>query len=174
MTAYKSSFFYKYILILFLGFGCSFNLQAKANTKKLDEKAEDFTLKSKQHGNLKLAEQKGQVIMLNFWASWCGPCRAEMPLLEKLQKKYAKHGFSVWGVNTDSNQKMANKVLKDMSITFPILYDTDSSVFERYKVDAMPSSIFIDRNGKKRWLHRGFVSGDEKSYEKIIRQLIRE
>lgn len=174
MVSYCIKSFVKYSLMFLLIFGVSLSTQAKSSTKKLDEQAQDFTLKSKQHGNLKLAEQKGQVIMLNFWASWCGPCRAEMPLLEKLQKKYARHGFSIWGINTDTNQKMANKVLKNMSITFPILYDSDSSVFEMYKVDAMPSSIFIDRNGKKRWLHRGFVSGDEKSYEKLIRTLIRE
>lgn len=159
---------------LLLGLSLSLSAQAKSNSQTLNATAEDFTLKSKQHGNLKMSEQKGQVIMLNFWASWCGPCRAEMPLLEKLHKKYHKRGFSIWGVNTDTNQRMANKVLKDMSISFPILYDTDSSVFEMYKVDAMPSSIFIDRNGNKRLLHRGFVKGDEKAYEQMIRKLIRE
>ena len=73
---------------------------------------------------------KGQVIMLNFWASWCGPCRQEMPILEQLNNKYQKLGFAVWGVNVDEDPALAEKLLKETGVTFPILLDSKSQVSE--------------------------------------------
>ena len=86
--------------------------------------APDFTLKSTGGNNLRLSEMRGQVVLVNFWASWCGPCRQEMPLLDELQNKYSKLGFTVLGVNVDKNPAKADKILKDIPVTFPVLYDT--------------------------------------------------
>ncbi|QIL90930.1 TlpA disulfide reductase family protein [Microbulbifer harenosus] len=136
--------------------------------------AADFTLASLKDGNLKLSEQRGDVIMLNFWASWCGPCREEMPLLNDLHARYESVGFKVWGVNVDANREDAQAMLNKIPVEFPVLFDAESSVSRLFGVEAMPSSVFIDRDGKVRYVHKGYRSGDEAEYKKIIKELIRE
>lgn len=134
----------------------------------------DFTLASNKGDNLRLAEQRGDVIMLNFWASWCGPCRKEMPLLDELHSRYEAAGFQVWGVNVDSERADAEKMLGKIPVDFPILFDSAGDISKKYGIDAMPSSVFIDRDGNVRHIHRGYRDGDEAAYKKIIKELIRE
>lgn len=136
--------------------------------------APDFTLDSRSGTPLSLAQYKGQVVMLNFWASWCVPCRQEMPLLDSIQKKYGKLGFTLIGVNVEPDSKAANAVLEKIPVSFPIVYDTESKVSKAYNVGGMPSSIFIDRKGQVRVLHKGYKPGDENAYMDQIRTLIRE
>lgn len=136
--------------------------------------APDFTLKSNQGKNLKLSEHRGEVILLNFWASWCGPCRQEMPELEKLQARYQDYGFTILGVNVEEDSSKADGVLRKTPVSFPILYDTSNKVSKVYDVRAMPSTVMIDRDGNMRYLHKGYVPGDEAEYAKWIKKLIRE
>ena len=136
--------------------------------------ASDFTLASLKDGNLKLSEQRGEVIMLNFWASWCGPCREEMPLLSDLHARYEPVGFQVWGVNVDANREDAQAMLNKIPVEFPVLFDAESDVSKLFGVEAMPTSVFIDRDGNVRYVHKGYRSGDEAEYKKIIKELIRE
>ena len=133
-----------------------------------------FTLGSSAGSNVSLAQYKGQVVMLNFWASWCGPCRQEMPLLESIYKKYNRMGFTLIGVNVEPDSNAANQWLKQTPVSFPILYDKDSKVSKMYDVAGMPSTVIIDRTGKVRVLHRGYKPGDENEYLDSIRSLIRE
>jgi peroxiredoxin len=136
--------------------------------------APPFTLAAKGGSNVSLSQYKGQVVMINFWASWCGPCREEMPLLESIYKKYNKLGFTMIGVNVEPDSKAADEWLKATPVSFPILYDTDSKVSKLYEVAGMPSTVIIDRNGNLRKLHRGYKPGDENEYLDSIRSLIRE
>jgi peroxiredoxin len=136
--------------------------------------AQNFTLKSAQGSNIRLSEYRGQVVLINFWASWCGPCRQEMPHLNELQKKYEALGFTVFGVNVEQDRKMADQVLKDIPVSFPILFDESNAVSELYDVDAMPVTVLVDRNGDIRFAHRGYKSGNEDVYERQIRSLIKE
>jgi thiol-disulfide isomerase/thioredoxin len=136
--------------------------------------APPFTLAAKGGSNVSLSQYKGQVVMINFWASWCGPCREEMPLLESIYKKYNKLGFTMIGVNVEPDSKAADEWLKATPVSFPILYDTDSKVSKLYAVAGMPSTVIIDRNGNVRTLHRGYKPGDENEYLDSIRALIRE
>jgi peroxiredoxin len=136
--------------------------------------APPFTLAAKGGSNVSLSQYKGQVVMINFWASWCGPCREEMPLLETIYKKYSKLGFTMIGVNVEPDSKAADEWLKATPVSFPILYDTDSKVSKLYAVAGMPSTVIIDRSGNLRKLHRGYVPGDENEYLDSIRALIRE
>jgi thiol-disulfide isomerase/thioredoxin len=136
--------------------------------------APDFTLKSSTDENVRLAEQRGQVVMLNFWASWCGPCRQEMPLLDNISKKYGKMGFVLYGVNVDQDIAEAKKVLQKINVNYSILFDPESKLSDLYKVDAMPTSVFIDKKGKIRFINRGYVAGDEEKYTKQIKELISE
>jgi peroxiredoxin len=133
-----------------------------------------FTLASRAGQDVSLAQYKGQVVMINFWASWCGPCRQEMPLLESIYRKYGKMGFTMIGVNVEPDSNAANEWLKATPVSFPILYDRDSKVSKLYDVAGMPSTVIIDRSGKLRVLHRGYKPGDENEYLDSIRSLIRE
>jgi peroxiredoxin len=136
--------------------------------------APDFTLKSSTGENVRLAEQRGQVVILNFWASWCGPCRAEMPLLDAMSKKYGKMGFVLYGINVDQDTAEAKKVLQKISVNYSVLFDPESKLSDLYNVDAMPTSVFIDKKGQIRHIHRGYVAGDEEKYIKQIKELISE
>ena len=145
-----------------------------AKTENLSGPAPDFTLPLAGKKKLKLSQLKGNVVMVNFWASWCGPCREEMPLIEDLFQKYKKLGFVVYGVNVDANPKDAQELVKASGVSFPVGYDTKNKVSQLYSIDSMPSTVMVDRKGNMRFLHRGYKPGYEKDYEKQIRQLIRE
>jgi peroxiredoxin len=136
--------------------------------------APQFTLGARSGQSVSLAQFKGQVVMLNFWASWCGPCRQEMPLLESIYKKYNRLGFTLIGVNVEPDSNAANDWLKQTPVSFPILYDKESRVSKMYDVAGMPSTVIIDRAGKVRMLHRGYKPGDENEYLDSIRTLVRE
>lgn len=145
-----------------------------AASEKISGKAPNFTLKSRSGKNIKLSELRGEVVMLNFWASWCGPCRQEMPLLEKIHKKYKRLGFTLLGVNVEENSTDAKNYLKDVKVTFPILFDKTQKTSKLYDVSAMPTTILIDRNGNKRFIHKGYKPGYENDYKKQIKKLLRE
>ena len=136
--------------------------------------APSFTLPSRAGDNVSLDQLKGQVVMLNFWASWCGPCRQEMPLLDQMHKRYSALGFTLVGVNVEANTADAERWLKDTPVSFPVLFDRDSKVSKLYDVSAMPSTVFIDRKGNVRYLHRGYKAGDESEYLNQIRALLKE
>lgn len=140
----------------------------------MGSQAPDFTLKSKSGKNVRLSDYRGQVVMINFWASWCGPCRQEMPLLEKMHRRYSKLGFVLLGVNVEADSSKANAYLKDIPVSFPVLYDTNNKASKLYDVSAMPTTIILDRNGKMRFLHQGYKPGYEKDYKKQVKQLIKE
>ena len=136
--------------------------------------APDFTLKSISGENLKLSEYRGEVVLINFWASWCGPCRQEMPVLSELHDKYKALGFTVLGVNVEEDSSKARKLLEKMSVSFPVLLDNESVVSKQYDVVAMPSTVLVDRNGNMRYLHKGYKPGLEDVYLQQVRDLIRE
>ncbi|MGB6605701.1 MAG: TlpA disulfide reductase family protein [Steroidobacteraceae bacterium] len=136
--------------------------------------APQFTLGARSGHDVSLAQYKGDVVMLNFWASWCGPCRQEMPLLESIYEKYNKLGFVLLGVNVEPDSNAANDWLKATPVSFPILYDKESKVSRLYDVEGMPSTVIIDRAGRVRMLHRGYKPGDENEYLDSIRALVRE
>jgi peroxiredoxin len=137
-------------------------------------KAPEFTLKSRGGQNLRLSDYRGQVLLINFWASWCGPCRQEMPLLEDLYKRYNKLGFTIMGVNVDTDSTKANNYLRDITVTFPVVYDVTNAVSKSFNVNAMPTTVIVDRNGNMRYLHQGYQPGYEKAYKKEVVQLIKE
>jgi thiol-disulfide isomerase/thioredoxin len=133
-----------------------------------------LVLAARDGGKVNLADLKGQVVMINFWATWCGPCRQEMPLLAQLQTKYEPLGFTLLGVNVEPDSAAAVDWLKGVPVQFPILFDTDSAVAGRFGVEGMPSTVFVDRNGQVRYVHRGYKPGDEAKYADMIRSLVKE
>ncbi len=121
-----------------------------------------------------LNQYKGQVVMVNFWATWCGPCQQEMPLLDQMYKKYKPAGFTLLGVNVDKEAPAVKELLARKPVSFPVLLDPQNQVSKAYHVNEMPSSVIIDRKGDIRYIHRGYRPGDENEYQDRIRQLIRE
>ncbi len=136
--------------------------------------APDFTLHAADGRNVRLDELRGQVVLVNFWATWCGPCRAEMPRLDGLYRKYGKSGFVLLGVNIDDNPATALATAQKLGVSFPILLDTDKKVSKLYNLTDMPSTVVIDRDGKMRFLHRGYRDGVEADYDQQIRGLLKE
>lgn len=133
-----------------------------------------FQLNSSTGKPISLADLKGQIVLVNFWASWCGPCRQEMPILEQLNTKYHNKGVALIGVNVEPDSAAANAWLKATPVSFPILYDVDSKVSKLYEVQGMPNTVILDRKGVVRYIHRGYSPGAENEYLDQIRALIRE
>jgi peroxiredoxin len=136
--------------------------------------APDFTLKTLEGRNLRLAEQRGQVVMLNFWATWCGPCKIEMPHLAKLHQRYQTSGFQLLALNVDEEPQRAASFVQQLGLRFPILLDTDKSVSRRYELATLPWTVLVDRDGRARHVHRGYRDGYEKTYEQQLRELLRD
>ena len=136
--------------------------------------APDFTLPSIDGPNLRLQEQRGQVVMINFWATWCGPCRVEMPHLARLYDKYRGSGFTVLAVNIDEDPYKAASLAKQLGMRFPVLLDKEKKVSRLYDLSTMPSTILVDREGRVRYVHRGYRDGYEETYDRQIRELLRE
>ena len=135
--------------------------------------APDFTLRAMDGPNMRLQEQRGRVVMINFWATWCGPCRQEMPHLNRLYEKYRASGFVLLGVNVDDDTRNAAEVATKLGVKFPVLLDTDKRVSKLYDLSTMPSTVIIDRDGKVRYVHKGYLTGYEDTYDKQVRELLK-
>ncbi len=135
--------------------------------------APDFTLRTTAGGNLRLQEQRGRVVMVNFWATWCGPCKIEMPHLVRLYEKYRASGFQLLGVNIDDDPRNAVASAAKLGITFPVLLDADKRVAKLYDLSTMPTTLLIDRDGTLRHVHRGYRDGYELTYDQQVRELLK-
>jgi len=109
--------------------------------------APDLSLETLEGETIALSDLRGQVVIINFWATWCPPCRAEMPALQKVYEQYRDQGLTILAVNQqESNQRVAD-FTGQFGLTFPILMDRDGRVFARYRVTALPTTFFVDREG---------------------------
>jgi peroxiredoxin len=137
--------------------------------------APSFTLQSLDGEPMSLASQKGNVVMINFWATWCVPCRQEMPHLQALYEKYRGLGFELLAVNVEKdNADGARKWLAETPVTFPVLVDPNNEVTKLYKVQTMPTTVLIGRDGTMRFIHHGYKPGYENDYQTQVRALLRE
>jgi peroxiredoxin len=159
-----------YLLLL----TCLIAWSGVAESATISGPAPNFTLKSLSGKNIKLSELTGNVVLINFWASWCGPCRQEMPLLNAIHNKYKPLGFTVLGINVEEQVANAKSFISERPVDFPILLDSKNRISELYKVIAMPTTVVIDRDGNMRFLHQGYQSGDEAEYRKMVKKLVRE
>ncbi len=135
--------------------------------------APDFALK---HAQLpaKLSDLKGQVIYLDFWASWCKPCRQSFPWMNQMQQTYADKGLQVLTINLDTESELAQQFLAQIPANFPIVYDPEGNIAEQYALVGMPSSYLIDADGIIRYRHKGFFTQQTPRYEQEIQQLLQE
>jgi len=138
--------------------------------------APDFTLKDMDNKQFSLKDYRGKVVMLNFWATWCPPCRREMPSMERLHQKLKGKDFVVLALNQmeDGDQVFAFTGDLGVDLTFPILFDKDSSVSRAYGVMGLPTTYLIDKKGNMRFRAIGGREFDHPEVEKQILQLMRE
>jgi peroxiredoxin len=123
---------------------------ARADRSPLPRKgfaAPDFTLETLDGQAIALSDLQGQVVLINFWASWCLPCREEMPAIQQVYEQYRDQGFVVLAVNLQEQDAQVVAFVDQLELTFSVLMDRDGDVFERYRVMALPSTFFVDRAG---------------------------
>ena len=136
--------------------------------------APDFTLDQLGGGQVTLSQLKGQVVMINLWASWCAPCRIEMPAIEKVYRAYRDQGFEVLGINStfQDSELDAAVFAQELNLSFPILLDRTGTVSHRYQLRALPSTYFVDRKGVIRIAV--FGSMNDALIQSTVEQLLKE
>ena len=120
-----------------------------------DHPAPDFALTSIAGSEVQLSQLAGQVVLINVWATWCPPCRAEMPAIQAAYEQYRDQGFTVLAVNQQEDARTVAAYLRDEGLTFTALLDEDGSVSTAYQARVLPSSFFVDRRGVIRAVYRG-------------------
>lgn len=122
--------------------------------------------------NAKLASLKGQVVYVDFWASWCGPCRESFPWLNEIQATYKDQGFSVVSVNVDAQKSFALEFLEAFPADFDVIYDPKGKIARKYDLRGMPSSFIVDRQGQVVATHVGFNDTKKQQYQQEILSLL--
>ena len=136
--------------------------------------APEFTLNRLDGPAVSLGELKGRVVILEFWATWCGPCRSSLPSLELIAKRYQDRGVQVLLVNVAEPPGPVRKWLEGRYEAATVLLDRDGSVSERYGVSGIPHLVIIDREGRMVWSHQGYGGGLERNLAIILDQLLAE
>jgi peroxiredoxin len=135
--------------------------------------AEDFALPAFDGGTFRLAEQRGKVVLVNFWATWCPPCLEEMPAMERLWRKHKDAGFVLVAVSVDSDPRKVTPFVNEHKLTFPIAFDAKMAIAERYGVRALPSSFIVGRDGTLAGLALGPRHWDGKASHRLIEAMAR-
>lgn len=145
-----------------------------AGTQFTSQKAADFTLKSLSGENIKLSEQRGKVVLLNFWATWCAPCKKELPYFNRLYGKYKDVGLEVIGINIDKGGTEVRRMSEGLGLAFAVLPDPAGKISDLYRIRSMPTTYVIGKGGMIRHVHWGFGPDEPARYEKEIRTLLKE
>jgi len=136
--------------------------------------AQDFTLPTLDgSGTVSLSEYRGDVVYLAFWASWCIPCRQEMPHLAQLRREYGEQGFEVIGINVDEDQDAAKQFAQEHGLDFPLVHDADRSVSKMYRVAGYPSHYIVGRDGRVHFSALGFTEDDSFAVTQEVQTLLR-
>jgi cytochrome c biogenesis protein CcmG, thiol:disulfide interchange protein DsbE len=133
-----------------------------------------WTQASAAPGGIDLRALRGRVVYLDFWASWCTPCRKSFPWMESLESSFGGAGLTVIAVNVDSDRADAERFLAEFRPDFDVRFDPGGALAERFKVMGMPTSLIIDRHGVVRYRHIGFLPAEAQSYDDEVRQLLDE
>ena len=132
-----------------------------------ESKAPAFTLPS-LNGEVSLSDYRGKVVYLDFWASWCGPCRQSFPWMQQMQEKYRASGVEFIAINLDENRQDAEAFMQKQGVSFTIVFDPSGTTPKLYKIPGMPSSFIIGKDGMILFSHVGFVANSREAYEKHI------
>ncbi len=138
------------------------------------KKAPNFTLKSSGGGNVKLSELRGRVVLVNFWATWCTPCKEELPYFNTLYRRYRNLGLEILGVNVDKVASQASQMSTALGLSFPVLLDPSGDTSTLYQIRSMPTTFVVAKDGTLRHVHWGFGPDEPARYESEIRTLLKE
>jgi thiol-disulfide isomerase/thioredoxin len=138
-----------------------------------DISAPDFAISHEQLPG-KLSELTGHVVYIDFWASWCKPCRKSFPWMNQMQQKYADQGLRIIAINLDAEKALAKTFLDKVPAHIPIIYDPEGNIASDYQLLGMPSSYIVDKKGNIRFSHKGFFTRKEPLYEQELVLLLNE
>jgi cytochrome c biogenesis protein CcmG/thiol:disulfide interchange protein DsbE len=160
-------------LIVAIAF-CAVPMLVVGSAAALDRgsRAPEIGLIDMRGNRVSLASLKGKVVLIDFWASWCKPCKEEMPVLERLHKKYGDKGLVVVGVSVDKDLAKAKEFVARNGVSFPIVHDAEHAVASRYAPAKMPSSFLVDKTGVIRFVHEGFQAGDAAALTSEVESLL--
>jgi len=134
---------------------------AGAPNVQTGEPAMNFSTQTTTGETVSLGDYQGDVVMLNFWATWCTPCQAEMPTIESAYQEYQDAGFTVLAINNAEAPAQVSRFQQVMGLTFPILLDEQRDIQRQYGINSYPTSVFLDRNGDIYAVHTGAVSSGQ-------------
>ncbi len=143
-------------------------------------KAPDFTLQSLNDSSYTLSKMEGKVVLINFWATWCGPCRMEIPEFNELQKNYHKQGLEILGISVSDNKKQLQNFSKSFAVDYPLLYgsakDMNKIMRDYDGVYAVPSSFLVGKNGNIIWKYPGAIlkNYDPQTFADLIYRIEKE
>jgi len=157
----------------FLAFAAALCLAAgSAVAATIGGMAPSFSLPTAEGTSIDLERLRGQVVYVDFWASWCGPCRRSFPWMSELQQRYANRGLTIVAVNVDAKREDAARFLREFPATFAVVYDGGGATPRAYGVKAMPSSFIVDARGRIAGIESGFHEDRRAAIEDTIRSLI--
>lgn len=136
--------------------------------------APDFALRSLTGGNIRLSEYRGSVVLIGFWARWCGDCRQAMQALDEVHAKYQRAGLVTLGINVGDTEEQAGAMARSLGLGFPVLVDTSKSASSQFNLKSMPLLVLIDREGRLRYSYAGFERGQELEITEQLRKLLNE
>lgn len=144
--------------------------------QQVGDPAPDFAAANLEDALLRVTDFRGQVVIIDFWASWCGPCRKEMPVLIELYQEFQQSGLVILAVNIDERHENMQQFLKNLStpVPFEVLVDPEQKIPPLYELEAMPTTVFVDKLGIVRYRHAGFREADKTLYKKELVELLGE
>ena len=157
-----------YVLVLIITFSTFVHAQG------VGSKAPDFTANDIQGNSVKLSDLKGKIVVLDFWASWCIPCKKSMPHLIELYNQYKDTSFTIIGVNVDTEMKKLREFESDLNtdIPFTLIFDKDSQIPPLYEVEGMPTTVVINKEGIIKYKEVGYTTELKDKLDKTIAELI--
>ncbi len=171
-------------LLLIVFYLVSFTVAAKSIQESLAENgfvtpnkavlAINFELNNLDGLKKQLTDYRGKVVFLNFWATWCGPCRIEMPSMEKVYKKFKEDGLVVLAVNLGESSTIVREFMEEYNLSFPVLMDKDNSVAALYGVRSIPTTYLIDREGNILGMAVGAREWNSLTYRKLFREILKQ
>jgi len=140
------------------------------------ETAPTFSAKDIHGNDINLSNYKGKVVLLDFWASWCVPCREEFPFLVKFYREHQKDDFIILAIDIENEEENMRSFIVKHNATkvFPVIFDSEKSIPPLYELESMPTTIFIDKKGIIRYIHTGFNDTRKDEFELELKTLLRE
>lgn len=159
-------------LTLFIFAGCA---EAGTPRAEIGAPAPEYVAETLDGDSVRLADLQGRVVLLNVWATWCPPCREEIPALQEIHERFSPQGFEVLGVSIDGRSERENvrRFMSEMKVTYPLWHDADDLISNRFQIIGMPTTFLIGRNGKILWRHIGPVTADDPLLHEAVERALR-